>query len=177
MTTKCTRRAVGSCLQRTAGSSWVLSPTAMRRSKPPGGFTPRSMVASTAPARVTLPSDPYGRQPGDFSWRPASGLGRLARLGLLGSGVPLEYGHRNVVPVSAPIDHLFDRGFISFEDIGRLVVSPVAHGRSLEKMGVRTSEPVTVGRFSEGQRRFLEFHRENVFLERRSGRSKRGPAH
>ncbi|NIV20215.1 MAG: hypothetical protein GWN54_06205 [Gammaproteobacteria bacterium] len=53
-----------------------------------------------------------------------------------------------------------------------MLVSPVTHGRSLERMGVRTDEPVNVGRFSEGQRRFLEFHRENVFLERRSGRSK-----
>jgi hypothetical protein len=25
------------------------------------------------------------------------------------------------------IDHLFDRGFIGFEDNGRLIISPVAH--------------------------------------------------
>jgi hypothetical protein len=33
------------------------------------------------------------------------------------------------------IDHLFDRGFISFEADGKLLVSPVAHGPSLERIG------------------------------------------
>jgi putative restriction endonuclease len=64
------------------------------------------------------------------------------------------------------IDHLFDRGFISFEADGKLLVSPVAHGPSLERMGVAVQERTNVGGFSEGQRRYLEFHRERVFLER-----------
>ena len=34
------------------------------------------------------------------------------------------------------IDHLFDRGFISFLDDGRLLISPVAHQASLVRMGV-----------------------------------------
>ncbi len=76
----------------------------------------------------------------------------------------------NGLLLTPSIDHLFDRGFISFEDNGRLMVSPVAHTRSLERMGVRTSEPVNVGRFTEGQRAFLDFHRENVFLGRSQGR-------
>jgi putative restriction endonuclease len=73
----------------------------------------------------------------------------------------------NGLLLTPTIDHLFDRGFISFEPNGRLVVSPVAHTKSLERMGVPTKERVDVGRFSEGQRRFLEFHRERVFLESR----------
>jgi len=60
------------------------------------------------------------------------------------------------------IDHLFDRGFISFENDGFLIVSPVAHAESLRKMGVRASEKVNVGQFTSGQKRFLDFHRENV---------------
>jgi hypothetical protein len=32
-------------------------------------------------------------------------------------------------------------------------------------MGVPVGERVNVGAFSEGQRRYLEFHRERVFLE------------
>lgn len=63
----------------------------------------------------------------------------------------------NGLLLTPTIDHLFDRGFISFEPNGRLVVSPVAHTKSLERMGVPTKERVGVGRFSEGQRRFLEF--------------------
>jgi hypothetical protein len=68
------------------------------------------------------------------------------------------------------IDHLFDRGFISFGGRGRLLVSPVAHRPSLERMGVRTDVAVEVGPFTDGQRRFLEWHQENVFLESRRSR-------
>jgi hypothetical protein len=62
------------------------------------------------------------------------------------------------------IDHLFDRGFIGFEDSGALIVSPVAHKPSPQRMGVETQRIVNVGRFTEGQRRFLDFHRNAVLL-------------
>jgi len=62
-------------------------------------------------------------------------------------------------------DHLFDRGFISFEDSGRLLISPVAHAESLRRMGIETDTAFNVGGFSEGQRRHLDYHREMVFLE------------
>jgi putative restriction endonuclease len=62
------------------------------------------------------------------------------------------------------IDHLFDRGFVGFEDSGDLIVSPVAHTLSLQRMGVETHRVVNVGGFSEGQRRFLDFHRNAVLL-------------
>ena len=60
------------------------------------------------------------------------------------------------------VAHLFDKGFISFEDSGQLIVSPVADQRSLERMGIETESRVNVGAFSQGQRRYLDFHRENV---------------
>jgi putative restriction endonuclease len=72
----------------------------------------------------------------------------------------------NGLLLTPSIDHLFDRGFISFEDKGRLLISAVADRESLKKMGVRTDEAVNVGAFSNGQRRFLEYHREHVFLAR-----------
>jgi putative restriction endonuclease len=56
------------------------------------------------------------------------------------------------------IDHLFDRGFIGFKDSGTLIISLVAHRPSLERMG-ETKCIVNVGRFTQGQRKFLEFHR------------------
>jgi len=71
----------------------------------------------------------------------------------------------NGLLLTPTIDHLFDRGFISFETDGRLLVSPVVHRTSLERMGVPLGERVNVGPFSEGQRRYLEFHQERVFLE------------
>jgi hypothetical protein len=62
------------------------------------------------------------------------------------------------------MDHLFDRGFIGFEDNGQTIVSPVAHHESLTRMGVDPKHPPSVGSFSSGQRKYLEFHRENVLL-------------
>jgi hypothetical protein len=57
-----------------------------------------------------------------------------------------------------------DRGFIGFEDNGDVLVSPVAHAASLVKLGVQVTQALNVGRFSEGQRRYLRFHRESVLL-------------
>jgi putative restriction endonuclease len=72
----------------------------------------------------------------------------------------------NGLLLTPSIDHLFDRGFISFEDKGRLLISGVADRESLKKMGVETEARVDVGVFTQGQRRYLEYHREHVFLER-----------
>ena len=73
----------------------------------------------------------------------------------------------NGLLLTPTIDHLFDRGFISFEDSGVLIVSPVAHAPSLNRMGVETSRTVNVGTFTEGQKQFLDYHRESVLLQAR----------
>jgi hypothetical protein len=70
----------------------------------------------------------------------------------------------NGLLLTPSIDHLFDRGFIGFEDDGDLIISPVAHQPSLERMGIDTKRTVNVGGFTEGQRRFLDFHRTAVLL-------------
>ena len=70
----------------------------------------------------------------------------------------------NGLLLTPTIDHLFDRGFIGFENNGELIISPVAHRPSLERMGIETSKTVNVGPFTEGQRRFLEVHRDSVLL-------------
>jgi len=70
----------------------------------------------------------------------------------------------NGLLLTPSIDHLFDRGFIGFEDSGNLIVSPVAHKPSLRKMGVETERLINVGTFTEGQRQFLDFHRNAVLL-------------
>jgi hypothetical protein len=70
----------------------------------------------------------------------------------------------NGLLLTPSIDHLLDRGFIGFEDSGRLIASPVAHRPSLQRMGVETERIVNVGTFSEGQRKFLDFHRNSVLL-------------
>ncbi len=70
----------------------------------------------------------------------------------------------NGLLLTASIDHLFDRGFIGFEDSGRLIISPVAHKPSLQKMGVETERSVNVGDFTSGQKSFLDWHRDKVLL-------------
>jgi putative restriction endonuclease len=70
----------------------------------------------------------------------------------------------NGLLLTPTIDHLFDRGFIAFEDDGQVIVSPVAHRESLDRMGIESGRPMKTGTFSTGQRRFLAYHRENVLL-------------
>ena len=70
----------------------------------------------------------------------------------------------NGLLLTPSIDHLFDRGFIGFEDKGNLIISPVAHRPSLQRMGVETQKLVNVGGFTEGQKGFLAFHRNSVLL-------------
>lgn len=77
----------------------------------------------------------------------------------------------NGLLLTPSIDHLFDKGFISFEGNGELIISPVADPVSLRKMGVDPSARTNVGAFSEGQRRFLEYHQDNVLrMARRPNR-------
>ena len=64
-------------------------------------------------------------------------------------------------------DHLFDRGFIGFEDNGDVLISPVAHVESLVRMGLDPARSHNVGKFAAAQRHYLEFHRENVLLRSR----------
>lgn len=71
-------------------------------------------------------------------------------------------GKENGLLLTPTIDHLFDKGFISFEGDGELIISPVADRTSLQRMGVPVEERVRVGAFSEGQRQFLDYHRDNI---------------
>lgn len=55
------------------------------------------------------------------------------------------------------VDHLFDRGYISFEDDGRLLISPKLNGEVLKKWGIDQS--LVVGPFNPRQAEFLQYHR------------------
>jgi putative restriction endonuclease len=68
----------------------------------------------------------------------------------------------NGLLLTPTVDHLFDKGFISFENTGQLIVSPVADPESLKRMGIDREARINFGAFSHGQRQHLEFHRENV---------------
>ena len=70
----------------------------------------------------------------------------------------------NGLLLTPTVDHLFDKGFISFDDNGELLVSPVADALSLEKMGILNRE-FRPQAFNGDQRHFLKYHRTDVFLQ------------
>jgi putative restriction endonuclease len=74
----------------------------------------------------------------------------------------------NGLLLSPHVDHLFDRGYISFSDNGDLLLSKHLNRAVLESWGI--SSPRNVGSFSEEQRRYLEYHRANVFEKSSSRR-------
>lgn len=61
------------------------------------------------------------------------------------------------------VDHLFDRGWISFSNDGELMIAAGMPPDLLEAWGI--SSDVNVGSFSETQAEFLEYHRNHVFLD------------
>lgn len=75
----------------------------------------------------------------------------------------------NGLLLTPSVDHLFDRGFIGFENNGELIISPAAHRPSLQRMGIATERVVNVGAFSQGQKAFLAYHRDSVLLKARLG--------
>jgi len=69
----------------------------------------------------------------------------------------------NGLLLSPHIDHLFDNGFISFEDNGDLFASKLLSPNVLEQWNIEKVR--NVGNFTEEQRYYLNFHREKVFKE------------
>jgi putative restriction endonuclease len=59
------------------------------------------------------------------------------------------------------IDHLFDKGYISFADGGQLIVSDQLDASVLDAWGMRAG--VDCGEFNSDQKRFLAFHRNHIF--------------
>jgi putative restriction endonuclease len=62
------------------------------------------------------------------------------------------------------IDHLFDRGYISFEDNGTLLVWPELDPKQLRLLGLVTHPAPNVGPFRPEQCVYLAHHRSEVFL-------------
>lgn len=73
----------------------------------------------------------------------------------------------NGLLLTPSIDHLFDRGFIGFEDDGTLLISPVAHEESLSRMGIDLTKSRKVGAFRPEQLPYLAYHRDSVLLRSR----------
>lgn len=68
-------------------------------------------------------------------------------------------GHNGLL-LSPHIDHLFDRGFISFKDSGELITSSKLSQSILTKWSI---DPfASAGDFSTSQKQYLEYHRDVI---------------
>jgi putative restriction endonuclease len=67
----------------------------------------------------------------------------------------------NGLLLSPHVDHLFDRGFISFQNTGGILVSTELNPRVLEQWSILANQ--NVGGFKSDQCDYLEYHREIVF--------------
>ena len=102
---------------------------------------------------ANIRNDPlfYLERPPFLSWRESDDGERLCA----GNGLLL----------TPSIDHLFDCGFISFDDSVDLITSPVAEPISLKRMGVNTEKVINVGMFNSDQKSFLEYRRRESLLK------------
>ncbi len=63
------------------------------------------------------------------------------------------------------IDHLFDQGYITFNDQGDLLVSSRIDPNQLSRIGISSNPSVNVGTFTSEQKFYLKFHRAEVYLD------------
>lgn len=61
------------------------------------------------------------------------------------------------------VDRLFDRGYISFQDSGEMIISAKIEVENLTRLGIseQSFHPVP---FDQGKYKYLDYHRGNVFL-------------
>ena len=106
------------------------------------------MLLTEEYCRVTKVSDPKHLRASHIKpWRSATDSERLNGF--------------NVLLLSPHVDHLFDKGYISFSNDERLLVVPEARDGLLDKWGIDAG--VRAGEFNHEQQAFLEYHRINVF--------------
>ena len=68
-------------------------------------------------------------------------------------------GHNGLL-LAPHVDHLFDKGFISFEDSGEMIVSEKLNLDVLKAWSISQGN---YGYFSKQQQEYMCYHRENVF--------------
>jgi putative restriction endonuclease len=66
----------------------------------------------------------------------------------------------NGLMLSPHIDHLFDLGYLSFEDNGELLISPKLKADVMNRWDIPTTK--NVGEFKKSQAKFLAYHRRYV---------------
>lgn len=71
---------------------------------------------------------------------------------------------KNGITLSPTYDVLFDRGFISFENDGSLLVSPFISPMNQKRLDIKEGKKIQVALFLDDKRTgYLEYHRQNIF--------------
>lgn len=70
--------------------------------------------------------------------------------------------HNNGLTLTPTYDRLFDQGFISFEDSGKILISPYISPLNIKKMNLSQGRIYNIPP-SESRRIYLAYHRENIF--------------
>ncbi|XKH61904.1 HNH endonuclease (plasmid) [Halomonas sediminis] len=70
-------------------------------------------------------------------------------------------GHNGLL-LTPHIDHLFDKGYISFTNDGELLLSGALKHEAAQTFGVSPSQPT--GSFTTEQKAYLAYHREKIFI-------------
>lgn len=73
---------------------------------------------------------------------------------------PERLDGNNGLLLAPHVDHLFDRGFISFEDDGKMIISPFLDASVLDAWSIDPG--LNVGTFTQAQRPYLDYHRRCV---------------
>lgn len=72
----------------------------------------------------------------------------------------------NGLLLAAHVDRLFDRGFISFEDDGRVLVSSAIDELDLQRMGLNRISEIICDGISDEQYAYINYHRNKVFVKK-----------
>lgn len=70
----------------------------------------------------------------------------------------------NGLMLTPHVDLLFDRGLISFEDMGKVIVSSKMTAADMQLLGLSIPRKATERNFSLPQRKYLDYHRRQVFV-------------
>ena len=70
---------------------------------------------------------------------------------------------KNGFMLTPTYDKLFDRGFITFEDDKRLIVSPWLSPMNQKRLNIYTGMLINKLPLDEKRKEYLKYHRENVF--------------
>lgn len=73
-----------------------------------------------------------------------------------------RYDCKNGITMTPTYHTLFDLGFISFENDGKLIVSPFLSNITKKRLNLRDGEQI---RLQTGSDKYLEYHRNNIFCK------------